>query len=81
MFAGRYSEIQLLEAALRQTRAGHPRSFLLTGERGIGKTSLLEYVRFLATHNLNDDDLAFNFLVVSTDLEANTTRVGLARRL
>lgn len=81
MFAGRIHEINGLEAALRQTRAGRPRNFLLTGERGIGKTSLLEYLRFVATGRIDADGDKFNFLVVTTDIEHSTSRVGLVRRL
>ncbi len=81
MFAGRFTEITALEAALRQTRAGYPRNFLLTGERGIGKTSLLEYVRYLATGRLSTDSDSFNFLVVTIDVESSTSRVGLARKI
>jgi hypothetical protein len=81
MFAGRLAELEMLEAALRQTRARHPRNFLLTGERGIGKTSLIEYARFLATGQLELSEERFNFLVITVDVETGTTRMGLARRI
>lgn len=41
MFVGRYDEIKRIEGALKQTMANRGHSFLLLGERGIGKTSLL----------------------------------------
>ena len=44
MFVGRVGELEKLEAALLQTKAGQPTNFMLTGERGIGKTSLLDYL-------------------------------------
>jgi len=39
MFVGRVTELDKLEADLIQARAGQPTNFMLTGERGIGKTT------------------------------------------
>lgn len=47
MFAGRLGQVLALEEALKQTRAGRPKSFMVTGERGIGKTSLLQYFKWV----------------------------------
>ena len=44
MFVGRLGELKKLESVLSQTRLGNPKNFLITGERGIGKSSLLLYV-------------------------------------
>lgn len=41
-FIGRRSELERLQAALTQSRAGEPRFLLITGEAGIGKTRLVE---------------------------------------
>jgi hypothetical protein len=82
MFAGRYNEICTLEQALYQTRAGHAKNFMITGERGIGKTSLLNYVSFVARGEittLQHDNL--NFLVVDTEIETTTTTVALVRKI
>ena len=43
MFIGRIKEVERLESQLFQTKAGQPTNFLITGERGIGKSSLLLY--------------------------------------
>jgi DNA-binding CsgD family transcriptional regulator len=43
-FIGRRSELERLQAALTQSRAGQPRFVLITGEAGIGKTRLVEEV-------------------------------------
>jgi len=47
-FAGRYAELQCLEKVLHQTKNGNPEHFLITGERGIGKSSLLFYMQSIA---------------------------------
>jgi hypothetical protein len=44
MFAGRYDEILDLEKGLFQTKNGQPSNFMITGDRGIGKSSLLLYL-------------------------------------
>lgn len=44
MFAGRVDELLLLEGGLHQARHGEPANFLVTGDRGIGKSSLLLFV-------------------------------------
>ena len=48
MFVGRLPQLLALEEALLQTRAGRHKSFMLTGERGIGKSSLLRYFKWVA---------------------------------
>ncbi|CAK2614812.1 Orc1-like AAA ATPase domain-containing protein [Vibrio crassostreae] len=49
MFAGRTNEIQAFEKGLMQTKNNNPTHFLLTGERGIGKSSLLMLFKPMAT--------------------------------
>jgi hypothetical protein len=44
MFAGRHEEVQLIERCLLQTQQDSPEHFMILGERGIGKSSLLKYV-------------------------------------
>ena len=48
MFVGRLPQLLALEEARLQTRAGRPKIFMLTGERGIGKSSLLRYFKWVA---------------------------------
>ena len=81
MFAGRLHEIQQLEQALLQTRAGQPKSFMVTGERGIGKTSLLRYVSWLAKGDIPLGQDRFSFLVVETEIEPTTTPLALAAKI
>jgi AAA ATPase-like protein len=47
-FAGRADEVLKINSALQQTRYQKTQHVLLTGERGIGKTSLAIYARYLA---------------------------------
>lgn len=53
MFAGRYNELVALEKGLFQTKHDQPAHFLLTGDRGIGKSSLLFYLKHVACGNVN----------------------------
>jgi len=81
MFAGRLDEITALEQSLVQTRAGQPKHFMLTGERGIGKTSLLNYLRWLAKGDIEVLGHKFKFLVLDLDIEKGSTPIALARKI
>lgn len=81
MFTGRGSEISIIEQALFQTRNEDPQHLLLTGERGIGKSSLLFYADLVARGEINSDGVRFNFLSVSTDLAGATNQVALIRQI
>jgi len=81
MFVGRLAQVDAIEEALLQTRAGRPKRFMLTGERGIGKTFLLQYFKWVAQERIAIGDAdKVNFLVVQLDLDASSTDVGLIRR-
>ena len=79
MFAGRVGHLESLEEALRQTRGARPKHFMLTGERGIGKTSLLQYFKWMAQGDIESSTM--KFLVIELDIDANTTDLGLIRRV
>ena len=67
-----------------QTRAGFPTHFMLTGERGIGKTSLLNCIRWVAAGDLEAlalDGGSFKYLVIDTDVDSRTTQFGLIKRI
>ena len=81
MFAGRLTHVASLQEALRQTRGERPKHFMLTGERGIGKTSLLQYFKWIAQGVVKTESNSMNFLVVELDIDANTTDLGLIRRV
>ena len=47
-FIARSKEIERLERAIRQTSSGRNENIFITGERGIGKSSLAGFIRYLA---------------------------------
>ena len=53
MFAGRYHELVATEKLLVQTKANKGHGFLLTGQRGIGKTSLLNLLKYKAEGDID----------------------------
>jgi hypothetical protein len=81
MFVGRVTELDKLEAALLQTRAGQSANFMLTGERGIGKTSLLDYLKDVAAGLIDIGSEKVSFLVIETDIDQKTTQLGLVRKV
>lgn len=48
MFAGRVDEVIELEKALFQTKNNQPMNFMITGDRGIGKSSLLLFMKHVS---------------------------------
>ncbi len=81
MFVGRLEEIDRIQRHLLQTRAASPTNFIITGERGIGKTSLLNYVKWAAQGDIPIDAQSLRFLVVDTDIDQTTTQLGLIRKI
>jgi Cdc6-like AAA superfamily ATPase/biotin operon repressor len=81
MFVGRLSEIESLENSLLQAKNGQPNHFILIGERGIGKTSMMIYCKFLAEGELAVDGQRFNFLVLDLDLDSSSTPKGFVERI
>jgi hypothetical protein len=81
MFVGRSREVDRLEDNLLQTSVGNPGAFLITGERGIGKSSLLLYISVVASGFVPAGEHELNFLVIHTDLDQTTTQFGLVRKI
>lgn len=52
-FVARIKEIQRLERAIRQTVSGRNENIFITGQRGIGKSSLAMFIRSLAEKEYN----------------------------
>lgn len=74
MFAGRTDELAHIEKLLFQTKNGNSSSFLIHGERGIGKSSLLFYVDAVARGKMPiNETTSFKFLVISVSLEPHDT--------
>jgi Cdc6-like AAA superfamily ATPase len=81
MFVGRLTELTRLEACLLQAKAGRPLNFMITGERGIGKSSLLNYIKWEAEGKIPLSGSPLSFLVVDTDIDAHTTQLGLLEKI
>lgn len=74
MFSGRGAQLRTLGKVLFQTRNDNPHHFLLHGERGIGKSSLLRYLQLVAHGDLESLNFGwFKFLTVSIELEPSNT--------
>lgn len=52
-FVARFDEIKRLERAIRQARSGRNENIFITGERGIGKSSLAGFIQHLAEKEYN----------------------------
>lgn len=82
MFCGRLEEIDAIEQSLTQTKCGNPQHFLIEGERGIGKSSLMLVANVLATGrptSQKSDDL--DFIVLDVEITATTTYLELIRKV
>jgi Cdc6-like AAA superfamily ATPase len=81
IFIGRLAEITRIETCLIQTKAGSPTHFMITGERGIGKTSLLNYVKYVAEGSIELNSDRLKYLVLDVDVDRNTTELGLVKKI
>lgn len=52
-FMARHNEIERLERTIRQTASGRNENVFITGQRGIGKSSLAMFIRYLAEKEYN----------------------------
>src|SRR5882672_7526580 len=80
-FVGRLDELRRLKSALIQTTSGKPANFMLTGERGIGKTSLLNYLKYAAEGLIPIEGVKVSFIVIDADVDENTTQLGLIGKI
>lgn len=81
MFVGRRSEIMRLESVLTHAKHQQPINFMITGERGIGKTSLLYYVMAMAKSHGEIDADSYNFLTVSISIDETTSQLDFVRKI
>ena len=74
MFAGRLTEINALIQGLHQASHGQSSNFLITGERGIGKSSLMRLIKPMAAGDITTlDDHKFSFITVSCAISDRMT--------
>src|ERR1035437_8341480 len=65
MFCGRMEELRSAEQSLFQTKNSNPKHFLISGERGIGKSSLLLCIDFTAKGELETlEKHKLNFIAI-----------------
>jgi hypothetical protein len=82
MFSGRYNELVAMERALFQTKNANPLNFLIHGERGIGKSSLLFYLQLVACGEIKGlEESKFNFLTVSIVLEPSNDYTDIIQKV
>lgn len=81
MFAGRIEEIEAVEQCLFQARHSNPQHFLILGERGIGKSSLLFYVELVAKGDIPADEVSFSYLTISLDLGGAQTQLDIIQAI
>lgn len=81
MFIGRIFEIDAFDKALIQTKNSNPTHLLLLGERGIGKTSLLNVAQMFARGEFKWGDQKHNFMSVRLPLSENMCLADLALTL
>lgn len=82
MFVGRVDELKDIERCLFQAKNGSPLHFLVQGERGIGKTSLLSFAAGIANGRYKGVlGNKFTFLVVSTDLGGCESQLDIVSKI
>ncbi len=80
-FAGRIKEIETIEQILLQTKANKGHGFMLIGQRGIGKTSLLNLVKFQAQGHIETKGQTLNFLVIEIDITKDTNLYTIIKKI
>ncbi|MEN9912949.1 MAG: hypothetical protein RLY66_357 [Candidatus Parcubacteria bacterium] len=81
MFIGRTFELDSFDKALTQTKHSNPTHLLLLGERGIGKTSLINVAQMFARGEFTWGELKHNFLPVRLSLDENISLVDFVLHL
>ena len=80
MFAGRYDEVIALEKGLFQTKHGQPSNIMITGDRGIGKSSLLLYVQHVSNGSIESPEYGkFDFVTVNIPISDKLDIVTLLK--
>lgn len=73
MFVGRMNEIKRTDKILYQTKHQNPTHIIYTGERGIGKSSILLVAKYFAEGKLEWEDKGHNFLTVQFSINKEMT--------
>src|ERR1700722_4682253 len=81
MFAGRTDELTHIDRGLEQTKSGNPWNFLIHGERGIGKSSLLLYADLMATAGHIPENKGHRFVVLNVEIDKLTDKAILVHKI
>ena len=83
VFAGRMKEITRIDDVLFQTKHNNPCHLLITGDRGIGKTSLILAANHFAKAEwkLSSSIHRHNFITIHITISSDTTLVDLAMKI
>jgi hypothetical protein len=82
MFCGRLTELEYIEHCLVQTQNGNAQNFLIEGERGIGKSSLLLFEELVASGQIKTKrEEYFRFITVSISLYDGDTLFTIIKKI
>lgn len=81
IFQGRINEIIKAQDCLYQTKHGNPQHFIIEGERGIGKSSLLFAIEVFAKGDVTIREQKLNFVVVSLELTSSMGHNDVLRKI
>jgi len=82
-FCGRMDELKFVDHCLLQTKNGNPQHFLIEGERGIGKSSLLLCEQWVAEGLIPTfiSREKLDFVVISVSLLEDDTYLSIIRKI
>jgi len=81
LFAGRTDQLAVVNKALSQTRHGNAQHFVAFGERGIGKSSLLDAAAAAASGEAVDGLESYNFLVIPAGLTTKDDDLKIVQKI
>ncbi len=83
MFAGRIDELRTIDRCLIQTKHANPQHFLVAGERGIGKSSILLCETFVARGMIetNDSSRKLNFITLEISLSERDDYYNVLKKI
>jgi DNA-binding transcriptional ArsR family regulator len=81
LFAGRARQLAELNRALRQTKQGNAHHLVAFGERGIGKSSLLDAAAAAASGEAVDNLDAYNFVVIQIGLTDKDDDLSIVKKI
>lgn len=83
IFTGRSEELDVMEHCLLQTKNANPQHFLVEGERGIGKSSLLILQYVLASGRVPTSRMGekLNFLTINVVLQDQDDLLSLVKKV